>query len=66
MKIHETKVFGTKTGDIAAAAGIPDECLEPYGTGAAKITLDAIDKMADRPTEKEMMGLSRANFKSSR
>jgi len=39
-------------GDIAAAAGIPEECLEPYGTGAAKITLDAIDKMADRPTAK--------------
>ena len=35
--------------DIAAAAGIPTECLEPYGAGAAKITLDAIDKMADRP-----------------
>jgi formate--tetrahydrofolate ligase len=35
--------------DIAAAAGIPAECLEPYGSGAAKITLDAIEKMADRP-----------------
>ena len=38
--------------EIAAAAGIPDECLEPYGSGAAKITLDAIDKMADRPKAK--------------
>ena len=32
--------------EIAAAAGIPEECLEPYGTGAAKISLDAIEKMA--------------------
>ena len=38
--------------DIAADAGIPAECLEPYGSGAAKITLDAIDKMADRPRAK--------------
>ena len=36
--------------DIAGEAGIPLECLEPYGSGAAKIDLDAIDKMADRPT----------------
>ena len=35
--------------EIAANAGIPQECLEPYGTGAAKITLDAIEKMSDRP-----------------
>jgi formate--tetrahydrofolate ligase len=39
-------------GDIAATAGIPEECLEPYGVGAAKISLDAIDKMADRPRAK--------------
>ncbi|MEM9465105.1 MAG: formate--tetrahydrofolate ligase [Actinomycetota bacterium] len=38
--------------EIAASAGIPDECLEPYGSGAAKITLDAIEKMADRPKAK--------------
>ena len=38
--------------EIAAAAGIPGECLEPYGSGAAKITLDAIEKMADRPKAK--------------
>ncbi|NIR35076.1 MAG: formate--tetrahydrofolate ligase, partial [Actinobacteria bacterium] len=36
--------------DIASAAGIPEECLEPYGGGAAKITLDAIEKMSHRPT----------------
>lgn len=35
--------------DIAASAGIPTECLEPYGVGAAKISLDAIEKMSDRP-----------------
>ncbi len=35
--------------DIAAEAGIPAEHLEPYGSGAAKISLDAIDAMADRP-----------------
>ena len=39
-------------GDIAAAAGIPEECLEPYGAGAAKIGLDAIEKMQDRPRAK--------------
>lgn len=38
--------------EIAANAGIPAECLEPYGSGAAKITLDAIEKMADRPNAK--------------
>lgn len=35
--------------DIASSAGIPAECLEPYGVGAAKISLDAIEKMRDRP-----------------
>ena len=38
--------------EIAANAGIPAECLEPYGSGAAKVTLDAIEKMADRPKAK--------------
>ena len=38
--------------EIAANAGIPAECLEPVGSGAAKITLDAIEKMADRPKAK--------------
>ena len=38
--------------DIADVAGIPQECLEPYGKVAAKISLDAIDKMADRPDAK--------------
>ncbi|MCQ3813273.1 MAG: formate--tetrahydrofolate ligase [Acidimicrobiia bacterium] len=35
--------------DIAEKAGIPQECLEPYGVGAAKISLDAIAKMQHRP-----------------
>ena len=35
--------------DVAGGAGIPLEHLEPYGTGAAKIGLEAVDAMADRP-----------------
>ena len=35
--------------DVAATAGISSDHLEPYGTGAAKIRLEAIDAMADRP-----------------
>jgi len=38
--------------EIAEASGIPQECLEPYGSGAAKIGLDAIEKMSDRPKAK--------------
>ncbi len=38
--------------DIADSAGIPTDCLEPYGTGAAKISLDAIPRMNDRPLAK--------------
>ena len=38
--------------DIAGESGIPLECLEPYGAGAAKIGLEAIEKMADRPRAK--------------
>jgi formate--tetrahydrofolate ligase len=34
---------------IAEEAGIPTEMLEPYGAGAAKISLDAIQALADRP-----------------
>ncbi len=33
-------------GDIAADAGIPAEMLEPYGAGAAKVSLDAVEAMA--------------------
>ncbi|MCY4273160.1 MAG: formate--tetrahydrofolate ligase [bacterium] len=35
--------------EIAGEAGIPVEMLEPYGAGAAKISLDAIEALADRP-----------------
>ncbi|MCP3988203.1 MAG: formate--tetrahydrofolate ligase [Actinomycetia bacterium] len=38
--------------DIAAASGIPAEFLEPYGTGTAKVKLEAIEAMADRPRGK--------------
>ena len=38
--------------EIAEGAGIPVEHLEPYGKGAAKISLDAIADMADRPRAK--------------
>ncbi len=36
-------------GDIAAQMGIGPELLEPYGTGVAKVSLDAIAALADRP-----------------
>ena len=36
-------------GDIAGQAGIPGDCLEPYGRGTAKIGLGAIEAMSDRP-----------------
>ncbi len=35
--------------EIAEEAGIPTEMLEPYGAGAAKVSLDAIEALADRP-----------------
>ncbi|MCY4425291.1 MAG: formate--tetrahydrofolate ligase [Acidimicrobiaceae bacterium] len=33
-------------GEIAADAGIPAGMLEPYGAGAAKVSLDAVEAMA--------------------
>jgi formate--tetrahydrofolate ligase len=36
-------------GDIAAEMGIPGGLLEPYGENVAKIKLDAIEALADRP-----------------
>ncbi|HJL83759.1 MAG TPA: formate--tetrahydrofolate ligase, partial [Acidimicrobiales bacterium] len=36
-------------GEIADTASIPREYLEPYGDGAAKIKLDAIETMGGRP-----------------
>ena len=38
--------------DIASESSIPLECLEPYGSGAAKIGLDAIAKLSNRPKAK--------------
>ena len=34
--------------DIAASAGIAEEFLEFYGSGAAKIKLEAIEALKDR------------------
>ena len=38
--------------DIAKESGIPESSLELYGEGAAKIKLDAINAMADKPKAK--------------
>jgi formate--tetrahydrofolate ligase len=35
--------------DIAAQMGIGPDLLEPYGTNVAKISLDAVEALADRP-----------------
>ena len=35
--------------DIAAQMGIEPGLLEPYGTDVAKVSLDAVDALADRP-----------------
>ncbi len=39
-------------GEIAAKLGIPDEALSPYGRFKAKIGLDYIDTLKDRPNGK--------------
>ncbi len=38
--------------DVAAAAGIHEDHVEPYGRHVAKIDLAAIDALADRPAAK--------------
>jgi len=38
--------------EIASVMGIGEHLLEPYGRELAKISLDAIDKLADRPRAK--------------
>jgi formate--tetrahydrofolate ligase len=38
--------------DIAASIGIGPHLLEPYGVGVAKIKLDAIEELEDRPRAK--------------
>jgi formate--tetrahydrofolate ligase len=41
--------------DIARQMGIRPGLLEPYGHGVAKISLDAIDELADRPRAKYVL-----------
>ncbi|MEI7858243.1 MAG: formate--tetrahydrofolate ligase [Acidimicrobiales bacterium] len=38
--------------EVAASMGIGEELLEPYGRYVAKVSLDAIDALADRPRAK--------------
>ncbi|HAG67863.1 MAG TPA: formate--tetrahydrofolate ligase, partial [Acidimicrobium sp.] len=38
--------------DIAQQMGIGEHLLEPYGTSLAKISLDAIEELKDRPRAK--------------
>src|ERR671921_1872245 len=38
--------------EVAGSMGIESRFLEPYGEGVAKIKLDAIDQLADRPRAK--------------
>jgi formate--tetrahydrofolate ligase len=38
--------------DIAARMGIRADLLEPYGRGVAKVSLDAIDELTERPRAK--------------
>ncbi len=35
--------------DVAADIGLPTSCLEPYGENVAKVKLDAIEALAQRP-----------------
>jgi formate--tetrahydrofolate ligase len=39
-------------GEVAASIGIGEHLLEPYGEGVAKIKLDAIEELKDRPRAK--------------
>lgn len=41
--------------EIAGAAHIPDEYVEPYGRHVAKVDLAAIDALKDRPTAKYVL-----------
>jgi formate--tetrahydrofolate ligase len=38
--------------DIATQMGIPTDLLEPYGSHVAKVSLGAVDALADRPRAK--------------
>jgi formate--tetrahydrofolate ligase len=39
-------------GDIATKLGIPDEAISPYGRYKAKVALDYVDSLKDRPNGK--------------
>ncbi len=39
-------------GDIAKKLDIPDDCISPYGRTKAKIDLDYIEQLRDRPDGK--------------
>jgi formate--tetrahydrofolate ligase len=41
--------------DVAATIGIAPHLLEPYGRGVAKISLAAIDELADRPAARYVL-----------
>ncbi|WP_298178096.1 formate--tetrahydrofolate ligase [Saccharomonospora sp.] len=43
------KAFRKPLIDVAADMGIGSHLVEPYGNSAAKISLDALDELADRP-----------------
>ncbi|MFV1989772.1 MAG: formate--tetrahydrofolate ligase, partial [Acidimicrobiales bacterium] len=47
-----TRATAQPLTEIADIAGIPREFLELYGSGAAKIQLEAIEAMSDRPRAK--------------
>ena len=41
--------------EITESMGLPEHLWEPYGRDVAKISLDAIDEMADRPSAKYIL-----------
>ncbi len=41
--------------EIATQANIPQECLEAYGSGTAKVSLDAVEMMSGRPRAKYVL-----------
>ena len=41
--------------EVAASIGIGEHLLEPHGDGVAKVKLDAIDELADRPRAKYVL-----------
>src|SRR6202041_354610 len=45
-------------GEIAAKLGIPDDVLSPYGRFKAKIGLDYVDSLKNRPNGKPSLGPS--------